>query len=116
MPLFQAYISEQTTTLKIFRQLECNNTIKIVSLSWNTPQLQQSLIYSYRGAYVAAVYLAGQQNPYKISSPLLPLHTLYLLPLKLSNKLNLPLLRLKEYRILPYSLVNNSENARVKQH
>ena len=50
------------------------------------------------------------------TSPLLPLHTLYLLPLKLSNKLKLPLLRLKEYRILPYSLVNNSEDARVKQH
>ena len=49
-------------------------------------------------------------------SPRLPQNTWYLLPLKLSNKLNLPLLRLKEYRILPYSLLNNSEDARVKQH
>ena len=72
MPLFQAHISEQTTRLKIFRQLECNNAIENASLSWNTPRLQQSMIYSYRGAYIAAVYLAGPQNPYKISSPLSP--------------------------------------------
>ena len=74
------------------------------------------MIYCYRGAYIAAVYLAGPQNPYKIPSPILPLHTWYLLPLKLSNQLNLPLLRLEEYIILPYSLVNNYENACVKQH
>ena len=67
------------------------------------------MIYCYRGAYIAAVYLAGPQNPYKISSTVLPLHIWYLLPLKLSIKLNLPLLRLEEYRILPYSLVNNFE-------
>ena len=53
------------------------------------------MIFSYRGAYIAAVYFAGPQNPYKISSPRLPQNTWYLLPLKLSNKLNLPLLRLK---------------------
>ena len=65
MPLFQAHISEQTTQLNIFRQLECNTTIKKnVSLSWNTPRHQQSMIYYYRGAYIAAVYLAGPQNPY----------------------------------------------------
>ena len=74
------------------------------------------MIYCYRGAYIAAVYLAGSQNPDKISSPVLPQHTWYLLPLKLSNKLNLSLLRLKEYRILPHSLVDDSENAHVKQH
>ena len=72
--------------------------------------------YCYRGAYIAAVYLAGPQNPYKISSPILPLHIWFLLPLKLRNKLNLPLLRLEEYRILPYSQVNNPTNACVKQH
>ena len=74
------------------------------------------MIYCYRGAYIAAIYLAGPQNPYKISSPILPLHICYLLPLKLSDKLNLPLLGLEEYRILPYSLVKKSENACVKQH
>ena len=74
------------------------------------------MIYCYRGAYIAAVYLAGPQNPYKILNPILPLHTRFLLPLKLRNKLNLPLLRLEEYRILPYSLANNSENASIKQH
>ena len=116
MPLFQAHISEQITQLKIVRQLKCKNAIKNVSLSWNTPRHQQSMIFSYRGAYITAVYFAGPQNPYKISSPLLPLNTWYLLPLKLSNKLNLPLLKLKEYRILPYSLLNNSEDGRVKQH
>ena len=87
------------TNHQIFTQLECNSAIKNGSLSWNTPWLEQSMIYSYRGAYIAAVYLAGPQNPYKISSPLFPLHTWYLLPLKLSNKLNLPLLGLKEYII-----------------
>ena len=74
------------------------------------------MIYCYRGAHIATVYLAGPQNPYKISSPVLPLHTWYLLPLKLSNELNLPSERLEEYMILSYSLVNNFENARVKQH
>ena len=73
------------------------------SLSWNTPRHQQSMIYCYRGAYNGAVYLAGSQNPDKISSSVLPLHTWYLLPLKLSNKLYLPLLRLKEYRISTHS-------------
>ena len=72
------------------------------------------MIYCFRGTYMytPAVYLAGLQNPYKISSPILPLYTWYLVTLKLSDKLNLPLLRLEEYRILPYSLVNAS----VKQH
>ena len=74
------------------------------------------MIYCYRGAYIAAVYLAGPQNPYKIPSPILPLRTWYLLPLKQSNKLNVLLLRLEEYIILPYSPVNNYENACVKQH
>ena len=64
------------------------------------------MIHCYRGKYIAAVYLAGP------TKPILPLHTWYFLPLKLSNMLNL----LEEYRILPYSLVNNSEIARVKQH
>ena len=32
------------------------------------------------------------------------------------NKLNSPLPGLEEYRILPYSLINISEDARVKQH
>ena len=63
------------------------------------------MIYCYPGAYIAAVYLTGTQNPYKTSSLILVLHTWYLFPLKLSNKLNLPLLRLEEYRILPYWLV-----------
>ena len=62
MPLFQAHISEQTTQLNIFRQLECNNTIKKM---FHYPEIhQQSMIYYYRGAYIAAVYLAGPQNPY----------------------------------------------------
>ena len=74
------------------------------------------MIYCYRGAYIAAVYMAGPQNPCKMSSPILALHTWYLLPLKLSDNLNLPLLRLEEYIILPYSLINYSENARVRHH
>ena len=82
----------------------------------NTPRHQQYMIYWYRGTYIEAVYLTGPQNPYKISSPVLPMHTWYLLPLKLNDTLNELLLRLEEYRILPYSQVNISRNARVKQH
>ena len=66
--------------------------------------------------HCSSIYLAGPQNPYKISIPILPLHIWFLLPLKLRNKLNLPLWWLEEYRILPYSQVNNSKNACVKQH
>ena len=61
------------------------------------------MIYCYWGAYIAAVYLAGPQNPYKISSPVLPLHTWYLLPLKLSNELNLPSERLEEYDFIIFT-------------
>ena len=57
------------------------------------------MIYCYRGAYIAAVYLAGPQNPYMFSITVLPQHAWYLLPLKQSNKLNLSLLRLEEYTI-----------------
>ena len=74
------------------------------------------MIYCYRGMYIAAVYLAGSAKPIQDLKSHSPLHTWYFLPLKLSNKLNLPLSRLEDYRILPYSLVNNSESARVKQH
>ena len=46
-----------------------------------TYKQERPLIYSYRGAYIAAVYLAGQQNPYKIESPSPPAYIVFA-PLK----------------------------------